>query len=60
MKQCDGVTKSARLCKVKPTTVVELGDGTRRHYCTAHANGAGIMKMLLPFPWEIKRVFRSI
>lgn len=54
LRRCDGVTKSARTCKRKATVEYHLRDGSTRAYCKPHDGGAGVMSMLLPYPWEIE------
>lgn len=55
-KHCNGVTRSARRCQRKPTVdYVQKDDTVVAHYCTQHANGAGVMRLLLPYAWEFDR-----
>lgn len=51
--RCDGITQRARFCKRKAQYSWALSNGTTAHYCGQHRNGAGAMKMLLPYPWEV-------
>jgi len=50
--RCYGTTTKGRACTRRPT-VDYLKDGlVVAHYCTQHAHGAGVMRLLLPLPWE--------
>lgn len=57
-RTCDAVnaTGAGRQCKRRATQEWRLIDGTVRRYCSAHANGAGVMRLLLPYPWEVRDV----
>jgi hypothetical protein len=59
---CDAITRNARSCRRPATRHFERFDGAGdrcgtgaeciAHYCAQHANGGGIMRLLLPAPWE--------
>lgn len=54
---CDGITTRAAHCERQATQHFERADGTcAAHYCRQHARGAGVMRMLLPRPWEYDTV----
>lgn len=50
---CDGVTQKLRMCRRPATTSLLLTGGRMARYCPQHRNGAGAMRLLLPYPWEI-------
>lgn len=52
---CDGVLAhgSGRMCKRAATTSMLLRGGRTVRYCAQHRSGAGVMRMLLPYPWEV-------
>lgn len=54
--KCSGVTKSARLCRRDATVEVTLTTGKVVGYCAQHAAGKGVMRMLLPFPWDVRSI----
>jgi len=55
-RQCDGiVSRRGIVGQCKRRAVVEYDVRDRRGtvaYCKAHDNGAGVMRLLRPFPWE--------
>lgn len=50
--KCSAVTKRVGTCSRKAAHIFEGRNGTRIGYCTQHRKGAGLMRLLLPFPWE--------
>lgn len=55
--QCDGVTKQTRQCERAATEhYIHVNGFCIKHYCRQHSNGAGVMRLLLPFSWEYDRV----
>ena len=60
MLHCDGFTKKARPCKRSATVVyTDASYNVLKRYCKAHGEGQGIMRMLLPLPWEYKHIFKD-
>jgi hypothetical protein len=54
---CAGITKHGRQCERRATKHFVRRQGScSGHYCAQHARGAGIMRMLLPMPWEYDHV----
>jgi hypothetical protein len=54
---CDGITTRAQHCTRKATVHLAKDNGECvAHYCRAHSRGAGVMRMLLPRPWEYDHV----
>jgi hypothetical protein len=54
-RQCEGITKAARVCK-RPATIRWVGHARDRYYCSQHSGGAGVMRLLRPLPWETERI----
>jgi hypothetical protein len=60
---CDGIVRSKngmpRNCQRGASDHFERKDGQCiGHYCAQHAAGKGVMRMLLPLPWEYETVRR--
>lgn len=56
---CDGIVAkgAGRACKRAATEHFVAKNGTCvKHYCAQHAAGKGVMRMLLPLPWEYDHV----
>jgi hypothetical protein len=54
---CNGIIRQGRFCGRAATRHFVRANGICvKHYCAQHAKGAGVMKLLLPLPWEFDRV----
>ena len=57
---CDGITLKSRRCKRRPTVSLMTTTAGLVHYCTQHNEGAGVMRMLRPYPWEVVSEVRML
>ena len=52
---CDGVLAhgAGLRCKRRATVSHLLRSGRYVRYCAQHDSGAGVMRMLRPYPWDV-------
>ena len=55
--ECCGITRQGRMCLASATVHLVTKDSQCvKHYCRKHARGEGVMRMLLPMPWDYDHV----
>ena len=55
--ECAGITLRAGKCRRRATVhLVKKNGSCVEHYCRQHARGEGVMKALLPRPWDYDHV----